>query len=514
MTTPSVALVLCLIHASVVVTASVAVRFCVARRFAASRVVVGAVGMTCILLVTVLTFLPRPSFWPNVRVSAAPNSEVSDHTRKNFDDASWTPKSAARQSNTAGNASTGVSIPSAWLRRVGVGLHNAIVVTTATPRGGKDLLVVLMLGGIGVGTVRLFLALRAMGRLYRTSAVITDDRVAITVMEFKQRCRCQRTIELRETDELAGAATFGVFKPVILLPAGWPYWSHDELAAVLAHEVAHIHRGDFLQRLIAQLSAAIHFYHPLVRASARWLAADQEFAADRLASGLQLNAQKYVRGLAKLALRFDDSFQDDRAWSNISIMPRSSDSLERRLEMLRTKNNSSSKRAGRLVSVCASISIVLVALATTLLRSATSAAENATANSAPPSESAPPSKTSQGADTTISNIKPGEALFGRAPFDVSIIPHAEDGAFLIRIAELLRIPEVRPLVDKLNRDLTDTLREATNSKDSSIDVREIEWLAGVMQAKVKMLKGKEAKAALMLGAGTVVVRMAHAGNWQ
>lgn len=301
MTTPSVALVLCLIHVSVVVTASVAVRFCLARRFAASRVVVGAVGMTCILLVTVLSFLPRPSFWPSVGVSAAPNAEISNHAPKSFNDGSQNPKSAARQSNTAGSASAGVSIPSAWLRRVGVGLHNAIVASTATPRGWKDLLVVLMLGSIGVGTVRLFLALRAMGRLYRTSTVITDERVAIMVTEFKQRCRCRRMIDLRETDELAGAATFGIFKPVILLPAGWPHWSHLELAAVLAHEVAHIHRGDFLQRLIAQLSAAIHFYHPLIRASARWLAADQEFAADRLASGLQHNAQKYVRGLGMSA---------------------------------------------------------------------------------------------------------------------------------------------------------------------------------------------------------------------
>ena len=253
----------------------------------------------------------------------------------------------------------------------------------AAPPAWKDVLIVLLLSGIGMGIIRLLLAL-ALRRLYRR-ALRLGRAVAAIVLEFMRRCRCRRPIELRETDELASAATFGFLKPVILLPAQWRGWSHDELAAVLAHEVAHIRRGDFFQRLIAKLGTAIHFYHPLVRASARCLAADQEFAADRLASGLRSNREAYVRGLAKLALRFDDSFQGDRSWSNVSIMPKSSDFLAWRLEMLRTKNDLSSKRIGRFVSTCASVSVVLVALATTLLRGARSAAEGATADSATPS---------------------------------------------------------------------------------------------------------------------------------
>jgi beta-lactamase regulating signal transducer with metallopeptidase domain len=514
MTAPSVAVVLCLIHASVVVTATMLVRSCVGRRFAASRAAVGGVGMTCILLVTVLTFLPRIRFWPDFDVTDVHNAEISNLAHGSVNGATETPTSAGQQSVSAGSSSNGIRIAPAWLRRLGDGLRNSIVVTDAAPRAWKDLLVILLLGGTGVGTIRLLLALRAVRRLYRTSTAISDERVGIVATELKRRCRCWRPIELRETNELESAATFGFRKPVILLPAAWKQWSHDELAAVLAHEVAHIHRGDFFQRLIAQLGTTVHFYHPLVRASARCLAADQEFAADRLACGLLSNAEAYVRGLAKLALRFDDSFDGDRSWSNLSIMPKSSDFLARRLEMLRTKNGLSGKRSGRIVSACASVSVVLVALATTLLRGAGPSPDNATAAAPKPSEAAPHVAARRAPDKPASDNLIGEIQFGRAPFDVSVIPHAEDGAFLIRLHQLLRYPEVQPHVDELNRILTDGLRELTNKQDASIDLWQVEWVAGVMQAKVKMLPGKEAKSAFVVGADPIVIRMTHAGNWQ
>jgi beta-lactamase regulating signal transducer with metallopeptidase domain len=513
MTTLSVTVVICLIHASFVSAAIMLIRLCVAQRFAASRAVVGGVGMTCILWVTVLAFLPRPSFWPSLDATAVHNAEDSDRTHPNVNGAAGTAASAGRQPISAVKSADGIQIPPAWLRGLGDSLRNATIATSAAPRAWKDILVVLLLSGIGVGMVRLLLALRAVRRLYSTSTAIKDECVAIMAEDLRRRCRCRRTIELRETDELASAATFGFLKPVILLPAQWRCWSHDELAAVLAHEVAHIHRGDFLQRLIAELGTAIHFYHPLVRVSARCLAADQEFAADRLASGLRSNAEAYVRGLAKLALRFDDSFHGDRSWSNVSIMPKSSDFLARRLKMLRTKSGFSSKRTGLILSACASISIVLVALATTLLRGAPSAAEGAAANSATPSAAPPHAETKGAVNEEASDGRPVETLFGRAPFDVSVIPHGQDGAFLIRIGDLLRYPEMQPHVDQLNHLLTDSLLESMNKHDASIDLRQIEWIAGDMSAKVKDSPGKD-KTQFMVGADTIVIRMTHAGNWQ
>ena len=80
---------------------------------------------------------------------------------------------------------------------------------------------------------------------------------------------CLRKVEIRETDELATPATIGWRRPLLLLPADWREWNPAERRAVLAHELAHVCRGDFLTGLLAQASLTLHFYNPL----AHWLAA-------------------------------------------------------------------------------------------------------------------------------------------------------------------------------------------------------------------------------------------------
>ena len=102
-----------------------------------------------------------------------------------------------------------------------------------------------------------------------------------------------------ETSELTTPATIGWRRPLLLLPADWRDWSPAERRAVLAHELAHVCRGDFLAGLAAQLSLALHFYHPL----AHWLAArlrlEQELAADawgaRLSGGKQRISRRWPR---------------------------------------------------------------------------------------------------------------------------------------------------------------------------------------------------------------------------
>ncbi len=60
----------------------------------------------------------------------------------------------------------------------------------------------------------------------------------------------------------------------------WRSWSESDLRAVFAHELAHIQRSDYVVGLMARLTLALHFYHPLVRWMARRLQSQQELAAD------------------------------------------------------------------------------------------------------------------------------------------------------------------------------------------------------------------------------------------
>jgi beta-lactamase regulating signal transducer with metallopeptidase domain len=101
-----------------------------------------------------------------------------------------------------------------------------------------------------------------------------------------------------------GPMTFGLRKPVILLPRAAAHWPQARLDAVLRHERAHIARHDSITQLLAELACAFYWPNPLVWLGARRLRRDAEIAADDavLASGLQASA--YATQLVQVAAEF------------------------------------------------------------------------------------------------------------------------------------------------------------------------------------------------------------------
>jgi beta-lactamase regulating signal transducer with metallopeptidase domain len=65
-----------------------------------------------------------------------------------------------------------------------------------------------------------------------------------------------RGIEIRESQDLASPATILCVRPLVLLPVDWRTWGQEELLAVLAHELAHVRRCDYLFRIVARIGVA------------------------------------------------------------------------------------------------------------------------------------------------------------------------------------------------------------------------------------------------------------------
>ncbi|HUG90195.1 MAG TPA: M56 family metallopeptidase, partial [Planctomycetaceae bacterium] len=179
-------------------------------------------------------------------------------------------------------------------------------VTGGTGWTWRSILAVLFAAGVALGGLRLIAAGLAVAAYRRFSRRVDDAQASRVAAQLCAELGCRRPVELRECPQLGSAAMLGWRRPLVLLPSGWRAWSEAELRAVLAHEIAHVRRGDFAAWALAQLGLILHFYHPLVHWLAARLRLDQELAADAAAAGVAGGRQPYLRILAEMALRQPD----------------------------------------------------------------------------------------------------------------------------------------------------------------------------------------------------------------
>lgn len=102
----------------------------------------------------------------------------------------------------------------------------------------------------------------------------------------------------------SGPLTWGVLKPVVLLPKASVTWPRERLTSVLLHEAAHVRRQDCLCRLIAIMASALYWPNPLVWLAARAMRADAERAADDAVLTAGVKPTRYAEHLVGLAREF------------------------------------------------------------------------------------------------------------------------------------------------------------------------------------------------------------------
>jgi beta-lactamase regulating signal transducer with metallopeptidase domain len=143
----------------------------------------------------------------------------------------------------------------------------------------------------------------------------------------------RRECELRLSGAQDGPMTWGVLRPVILLPKTSLAWTRERMQAVLLHELAHVRRRDSLTQSLSLLICALYWPNPLIWLGARVLRREAEIAADDavLSSGMRPSA--YAGELLQLASEFRGH---GLAVSGVSMAGRSS--LEARVKALLATN--------------------------------------------------------------------------------------------------------------------------------------------------------------------------------
>jgi TonB family protein len=108
-------------------------------------------------------------------------------------------------------------------------------------------------------------------------------------------------VSVRFSDDISVPETFGLRRPVILLPVEAAEWAADRLQIILAHELTHIERYDWLTQLIAQFSACVYWFHPLAWYALAQLRSERELACDDGVLRMGYRGSEYAQHLVDVA---------------------------------------------------------------------------------------------------------------------------------------------------------------------------------------------------------------------
>lgn len=81
---------------------------------------------------------------------------------------------------------------------------------------------------------------------------------------WKEKHPLKRSLSIRQTETIAAPLSYGVIRPVILMPKNTEWKNIYQLRYVLEHEYVHIRRLDMLTKLIMIAAVCIHWFNPLV----------------------------------------------------------------------------------------------------------------------------------------------------------------------------------------------------------------------------------------------------------
>jgi TonB family protein len=112
-----------------------------------------------------------------------------------------------------------------------------------------------------------------------------------------------RPITVLLTDTSGLLATWGLFRPRVLLPADARGWREDRVDIVLHHELAHIRRGDWCIQLAAEALRTVYWFNPLLWIACNRLRRESEQACDDEVLEAGVRPREYATHLLELATR-------------------------------------------------------------------------------------------------------------------------------------------------------------------------------------------------------------------
>ncbi len=163
-------------------------------------------------------------------------------------------------------------------------------------------LVICWLIGVGVLLLRFAGGWFYLERLRFVSRPVSDRGWQARFGVLVARLDIGRAVELRETARIVTPMVVGVLRPVVLVPIGLlAGLSVAQVEAILAHELAHIRRHDYLVNLMQSFVEVVYFFHPVLWWLSARIRAEREHCCDDLAMAVCEDRMSLAHALVRVA---------------------------------------------------------------------------------------------------------------------------------------------------------------------------------------------------------------------
>lgn len=177
-------------------------------------------------------------------------------------------------------------------------MTRALNVTGATWKGTIAL---TLLAGSALMLLHMLLGIAGVWHVAKNATPLTSDAILTQLGEAREALALQRDVRLLVSSRISVPVLWGIFKPVLLLPADAAAWPADRIRVVLMHELAHLVRYDGVSLIVTRIATAFFWYHPLAWSLERAGRNECERACDDLVLAGGARPSEYADHLLAIA---------------------------------------------------------------------------------------------------------------------------------------------------------------------------------------------------------------------
>ena len=181
---------------------------------------------------------------------------------------------------------------------------NSVQVMLSFLQTNLPLVVGIWVLGCAILFSRLILGYLWVNQLKNSPKNQFDERLTQILSDIKQKMKITKNVQVKVSRMVSLPMIMGVLKPVILIPASLVSgFSQEQLETILAHELAHLKRHDFLLNGLQSVLDVIYFFHPAMWLISAQIRKERENCCDDLA--LEVSGNKLL--LAKTLVQLQET---------------------------------------------------------------------------------------------------------------------------------------------------------------------------------------------------------------